>query len=154
MKTDSKLSSVLHVLLHMAHSNQPLTSEQLALYLHTNPVVVRRVLANLRELGYVASVKGHGGGWTLTCDLSMVSLRDIYDAVGSPDFFALGNRTENPACIVEQAVNQALDDAFQEAEALLIKRLGSVSLANLSENFNHRLLAYHQQHDQSKAHEQ
>ena len=30
MKRDSKLSSVLHVLLHLAHSDRPMTSEQMA----------------------------------------------------------------------------------------------------------------------------
>ena len=48
MKRDSKLSSVLHVLLHLAHSERPMTSEQMAAMLGTNPVLVRRVLAGLR----------------------------------------------------------------------------------------------------------
>ena len=99
MRRDSRLSSVLHVLLHMAHSNRPLTSEELAGYLQTNAVVVRRVLGRLRELGYVDSVKGHGGGWSIVCDLDTVTLRDIYEAVGSPSVFAMGNRVENPECL-------------------------------------------------------
>jgi len=148
MKRDSKLSSVLHVLLHMAHSDRPLTSEELAGYLGSHSVVVRRVLANLRELGYVDSVKGHGGGWTIICDLNKVTLRDIYDAVGSPAVFAMGNRIENPQCLVEQAVNEALDDAFQDARALLINRLGTISLADLSADFGRRLA----KHPRSKGH--
>jgi Rrf2 family protein len=139
MKKDSRLSSVLHVLLHMAHSDQPLTSEQLAHYLHTNSAVVRRALSGLRDLGYVESVKGHGGGWSLACDLHAITLHDIYDAVGSPQVFAMCNRTEAPNCLVEQAVNAALDDAFQEAQLLLINRLGSISLADLAKNFSRRL---------------
>lgn len=142
MKKDSKLSSVLHVLLHMAHSDRPLTSDELATFLQTNPVVVRRELAGLRELGYVMSVKGHGGGWTVSCDLSKVTLRDIYDAVGAPDVFALSNRLEAPQCLVEQAVNDALDDAFAEAERLLIERFSKVSLADLSADFNRRMRAH------------
>jgi len=142
MKRDSKLSSVLHVLLHMAHSDRPLTSEALAGYLDSHSVVVRRVLGSLRELGYVDSVKGHGGGWTITCDLNRVTLRDIYDAVGSPTVFAMGNRTESPECLVEQAVNEALDDAFQEAQALLVSRLASISLADLAADFGRRLARY------------
>ncbi|MNR79945.1 putative HTH-type transcriptional regulator YwnA [compost metagenome] len=138
MRQDSKLSSVLHVLLHMAHIERPLTSEELAGYLHTNAVLVRRVLAGLRTRGYVASDKGHGGGWSLACDLQKVTLRDIYEAVDAPTIFAMGNRTENPACLVEQAVNSALGDAFREAEELLITRLGDVTLADLSADFNHR----------------
>lgn len=139
MRRDSKLSSVLHVLLHMAHAERPLTSEQLARYLDTNPVVVRRVLANLRELGYVEAVKGHGGGWSIACDPSRITLRDIYEAVGAPPVFAMGNRVEQPACLVEQAVNRALDGAFHEAEVLLISRLADITLADLSADFNRRL---------------
>ena len=142
MKKDSKLSSVLHVLLHMAYSDRPLTSDELSGYLQTNPVVVRRTLAGLRELGYVAAVKGPGGGWTLGCDLAQVTLRHIYDAVGSPGVFAMGHREENPQCLVEQAVNEALDKAFQEAEALLIGRLADVTLADLSADFNRRYQAH------------
>lgn len=139
MKTDSRLSSVLHVLLHMAHSGRPLTSEELAGYLHTNSVVVRRVLAGLRKMGLVDSVKGHGGGWSLSCDFQSVTLRDIYDAVGAPSVFAMGNRLENPSCLVEQAVNESLDDAFREAQDLLIARLGSITLADLSADFSRRM---------------
>ena len=62
MRRDSKLSSILHVLLHMAQANRPFTSEELSSFLDTNPVLVRRVLAGLRERGYVGSGKGHGGG--------------------------------------------------------------------------------------------
>ncbi|SDV46029.1 Rrf2 family transcriptional regulator [Chitinasiproducens palmae] len=138
MKPDSKLSSVLHVLLHMAHSGRPLTSEQLAVFLNTNPVVVRRTLAGLRTLGYVDSAKGHGGGWTLSCDLASVTLRDVYDAVGAPTVFAMGNRVEAPQCLVEQAVNHALDDALQAAEALLLARFAEITLADLSADFDRR----------------
>ena len=136
MRRDSKLSSILHVLLHMAHSEHPLTSEQLSGYLDTNPVLVRRVLAGLRERGYVGSGKGHGGGWLITCDLREVTLRDIYEAVGSPTVFAMGNRVDHPDCLVEKVVNQSLASAFDEAEALLIERFRDVTLADLSERFN------------------
>ncbi len=84
MRRDSRLSGVLHVLLHMAARNGPATSEMLAKAMDTNPVVIRRVMAGLRDQGYVRSEKGHGGGWTLDCDLSEVTLRDIYTALGRP----------------------------------------------------------------------
>lgn len=144
MKTDSKLSGVLHVLLHMAQTDQPMTSEALAEMMQTNPVVIRRILAGLREQGFVQSGKGHGGGWKLSCDLSKVSLRDIYDALGAPTILAIGNRSESPGCLVEQAVNAAMDQAFQDAEALLLARLGEVSLAELAEDMRRRLGETHE----------
>ena len=65
MRCDCRLSGVLHVLLHMAEQQGPVTSEVLAKAMDTNPVVIRRIMAGLRDRGYVRSEKGHGGGWTL-----------------------------------------------------------------------------------------
>ncbi|MES2452524.1 MAG: Rrf2 family transcriptional regulator [Pseudomonadota bacterium] len=138
MRQDSRLSRMLHVLLHMARHEGPATSETIAKMLGTNPVVVRRTMAGLREAGYVRSEKGHGGGWSIACDLASVSLLDIHRAVGGPTLFAIGNESDNPGCAVEQVVNAALDDALHEAEALLIARLGTVSLATLATAFDAR----------------
>jgi len=43
-----------------------------------------------------------------------------------------------PQCLVEQAVNAALSDAFDQAQALLLARLGDVTLAQLAEDFDER----------------
>ena len=115
-----------------------MTSEVLANALGTNAVVVRRTMAGLRKKRYVQSEKGHGGGWKLACDLTKVTLRDIYIAIGSPTLLAMSNRTESPGCLVEQSVNAALDGAFQDAEALLLSRLGEVTLAGLSADVRKR----------------
>lgn len=48
----------------------------------------------------------------------------------------MGHRREEPTCLVEQAVNAALADAFRDAEALLLSRLGDVTLARLSADFH------------------
>jgi DNA-binding IscR family transcriptional regulator len=152
MKRDGRLSGVLHVLLHMAEQDGPVTSEVLAKAMDTNPVVIRRIMAGLRDQGYVQSEKGHGGGWTLVCDLSKVTLRDIYTALGCPSLLAIGNRTESPGCLVEQAVNAALDQVFHDAEALLLSRLGEVTLAMLSADFHDRLVARGGSLDLEKVH--
>lgn len=129
------------MLLHMAERPEPQTSETLARAMGTNPVVIRRVLAGLRDQGLVRSEKGHGGGWTIACDLAAVSLRDVYVALGEPEILAIGNRTDAPGCLVEQAVNTALGKAFADAEALLLQRFGEVTLAQLSADFHRRMAA-------------
>lgn len=141
MRRDSRLSGVLHVLLHMAEQASPVTSEALSRMLATNPVVIRRTMSGLRKQGYVRSEKGHGGGWTLACDLSKVTLRDIYAALGNPSLLAIGHRTDTPGCLVEQAVNAALEQGFREAEERLLSRLGEVTLAALSADYHARLMA-------------
>jgi DNA-binding IscR family transcriptional regulator len=118
-----------------------MTSEALARVMETNPVVIRRLLAGLRERGYVRSEKGHGGGWALASDLSRVTLGDIHTALGDPSLLAMGNRTDAPGCLVEQAVNAALGEAFEDAEALLRSRFSRVTLAALSRDFHARMVA-------------
>lgn len=141
MKRDSRLSGVLHVLLHMAEQDAPTTSGHLAKAMQTHPVVIRRILGGLRDAGFVASEKGHGGGWTIARPLSSITMRDVYDAIGRPKLMAMGNRTEAPGCLVEQAVNAALDSGFHEAEALLLARFAGVTLAELSGDFHARMAA-------------
>ncbi|MDE7549054.1 Rrf2 family transcriptional regulator [Acetobacter fabarum] len=89
-------------------------------------------------MSLVHSEKGHGGGWTITCDFATTTLGDIYDALGRPEIMAMGNRTEAPGCLVEQAVNAVLGDTFAAAEALLLTRFGEVTLADLRTEFHNR----------------
>jgi DNA-binding IscR family transcriptional regulator len=92
MKRSSQLSDVLHVLLHMAEMDGPATSETLAATLQTNPVVLRRLMAGLRQAGFVASAKGHGGGWVLSCPLDRLTLGDVHAALGAPPLMAMTHR--------------------------------------------------------------
>ncbi|MGK3121711.1 Rrf2 family transcriptional regulator [Pseudomonas corrugata] len=138
MRTDTRLSRMLHVLIHMDRHQQSATSDTIAQMLGTNPVVVRRTMALLKEQGYVTSEKGHRGGWTLSKPLSDMTLLNIHQALGSTSIFSIGLSTDHPQCLVEQAVNGALTDAFDEAQALLLKRLGSITLAQLAEDFDRR----------------
>ena len=50
MKSSSQLSDVLHVLLHLAQADAPVTSEVLASAMSTNPVVLRRLMVGLRQV--------------------------------------------------------------------------------------------------------
>jgi DNA-binding IscR family transcriptional regulator len=94
-------------------------------------VVLRRTLSGLREAGIVRSEKGHGGGWSLGRELSSVTLQDVYDALGTVTPFGIGHRQARPRCPLEQAVNHVVTGALDEAEAVLMKRLRSVSVASL-----------------------
>lgn len=143
MKRDSRLSSVLHALLHMAEHDGLMTSDELALCLGTNPVVVRRTMGLLRNAGIVSTVRGHAGGWQIAVDLSTITLRQLHEVLGEPAVFAIGNRSEESECRVEQAVNAALADAFAEAEALLLQRFQNITLAELAADFKRRPSARH-----------
>ena len=138
MRQDSRLSRMLHVLLHMEEAQEPLTSEAIARMFNMNPVVVRRTLGDLRREGYVASARGHGGGWSLARPLSEISLLDVYRALGAPELFALGLANDTPACLVEQAVNATLRDSLRQAEDALLARLGAVKLSEIAAGFKTR----------------
>lgn len=139
MPSDTRLSRMLHVLIHMDRHEDPVTSETIARMLGANPVVVRRTMAGLRAAGYLTSVKGHGGGWTLTTPLEKITLRDIHEALGSPKVFAIGLADDDPDCLVEKAVNAALAETLDDAEKRLLARFGEVTIGAIAQDFEHRM---------------
>lgn len=146
MKRDDRLSNILHALLHMADhqatTGGPMTSEMLAVCLSTNPVVVRRTMAGLREMGIVTSGRGHGGGWRLARDLKDVTLLKVAEALGETTLLATPKLVDHDGCLVEAAVTDALAEAHAAANALLVARLGEVTLADLADDFRRRMAAH------------
>jgi DNA-binding IscR family transcriptional regulator len=138
MKRDSRLSVALHVLLHMEELGEVMTSTTIGTMMETNPVVVRRTMAGLREAGIVSSEKGHGGGWSLARSLDTVTLGEVYEALGTPPLFSIGPRDDNPGCVVEQAVNRAIGKALDEARELLMAQLRSVRVSDLAADFRRK----------------
>lgn len=143
MRLDTRLSRVLHVLIHMGNSDEPLTSEVLAKMLQTNSVVVRRTLGELRQAGYVKSSKGHGGGWELSKSLKEISFLDIYEALNRPQLFALGLSTESSKCAIENSVNHNLSQAFSSAEDIILKRFKKLTLSEIAKDLPHKSFASH-----------
>ena len=135
MRKDSRLSRVLHVLIHLHAFEKPATSEQLATMLSTNAVVVRRTMALLKEAGYVNSVKGHHGGWTLTMPLTDITLYDIHTTLKEGSVFTIGLTDEHHNCPIEKAVNLAISDVMNDAEALMLQRFKAITLARLAGGF-------------------
>jgi Rrf2 family protein len=135
MPYSSRFSVALHVLAHLADEPEPQTSEHLAACVGTNPVVVRRTLAGLREAGLVASARGTGGGWILTRTASAITLADVYDALGERLLLAIdvaGPAPRDSECAIRQAVSTTLDEFLDDADALLAARLKRITLASLA----------------------
>ena len=138
MRQDSRLSRLLHVLLHMEGHDNAITSENIATMLGSNSAVVRRTMAGLREAGYVTSEKGHGGGWRLVRPLSQITLLDVYKAIGEPEIFAFGLADPAPLCLVERAVNTAMRDALRQSQETLLTRFGEIALSDIARDFGAR----------------
>ena len=139
MRRDHRLSRTLHVLIHMKDREGPLTSEAIGTMLGTPAPIVRRTLAGLREHGIVSSSKGHGGGWSLARPLGEITLLDIYEALGEPTLFALGPANDDPACLVERAVDARLGAAFARAAEGLRAELRATTLEQIADDFERRL---------------
>ncbi|MGI3131066.1 Rrf2 family transcriptional regulator [Halopseudomonas pachastrellae] len=140
MKPDNRLCRMLHVLIHLDRHASPATSESIASMLRTNPVVIRRTMAGLRDAGHVTSEKGHGGGWRLAQALSQITLLDIHRALGERTLFTVGLANSSPTCVAEQAANQAIAGALQEAQRVLEERLAAITLEAVAKDFD-RLVA-------------
>lgn len=52
--------------------------------------------------------------------------------------FAIDNRNETPAFLVEQSANAALEGAFAESEALRLKRFSEITLTGLAADIARR----------------
>jgi Rrf2 family protein len=137
MSRDTRLSDVVHVLLHLDGADRPMTSEVLAKSMGTNPAVFRRTMAGLREAGYVRSERGHGGGWKLARPLREITLLGVYKALGRPNLFAIGNRDRPTGCLIEASVNTVLADTMDAATALFVTHFGEITLEQLLPNQHH-----------------
>jgi DNA-binding IscR family transcriptional regulator len=135
MPRSNRFSVALHVLAHLVEAPGPQTSEELAACVGTNPVVVRRTLAGLREAGLVASSRGAGGGWTLARPAAEVTLRDVHAALGERLLQGVhvgGRGARGAGCRIQRAVAGTLDEFLDDAEALLAARLGRITLSDLA----------------------
>ena len=100
----------------------------------TNPAVFRRTMAGLRDAGIVQSGKGRGGGWQLSRPLAQITLLAVYEALGRPTLFAIGNRSENGSCLVEQKVNAVMAQTMREAQDLFTERFSALTLDQINPN--------------------
>ncbi|BDU73598.1 Rrf2 family transcriptional regulator [Mesoterricola silvestris] len=132
MTTSSRTTIAIHILTLLAFCGpEPLTSEFIAGSVNTNPVVIRRLLARLREAGLVGSQGGPGGGWQLLRAPGKVTLRDIHRAVEGGSLFALHTAGPNPQCPVGRTIQSALEGIYAAAQAALEAELGRTTLAHL-----------------------
>jgi Rrf2 family protein len=121
---NSRFSTAVHTLTLLA--SEPavrLTSEQIAASIGTNPVVVRRQLALLRQAGIVESKGAKGGGWLLTRHPKNIHLSEVLAALGEEASFRMHRNEPHPNCEVGQNVRQALEGVYTDAEAAVAKSL-------------------------------
>ena len=141
----SRFTMALHALGMIAWEGErsrgkPVTSATLARSINTNPVVVRRVLADLRRAGLVETRRGVGGGVVLARRAARISLRSVWEALeGREQLFGRHPSGPNPHCPVGRCVADYLEELYGDVEAALKASLGKVTLAQLQRDVASRL---------------
>jgi DNA-binding IscR family transcriptional regulator len=134
MAANSLLAGAVQILSVIAwRGREGANSELLAKSLHTNPVVVRRILKALENHGLVKVRPGRHGGVELLRAPAEITLEDIYKAVEPGGaLFALRERG-NPRCPVNNAMTRALPPLFGAANAAVDNALRRTKLSALVE---------------------
>jgi DNA-binding IscR family transcriptional regulator len=106
-------------------------SDKLAQSVNTNPVVIRRLLSQLRKAGFVATHKGSCGGASLVSAPREISLDAIYRAVDPMASFGTHRQKPNQRCPVGAGIERVLDEVFSSAQAALESELARRTLADV-----------------------
>ncbi|WP_254715309.1 Rrf2 family transcriptional regulator [Actinomadura sp. NAK00032] len=97
----------------------------------TNPVVIRRSLADLRKAGLVTVRHGVGAGWTLARAPESIALLDVFRAVHDGPLFALHHGEPNQACPAGRGIQPALRRVYADVEEAVRREFAGVSIADV-----------------------
>ena len=144
MMQSSRFAVATHIMVglgylpkHSSHSELTdgrwVSSELLALSVNTNPVVVRRLLVDLKKAGLVISRQGRSGGVSLARAPESITLLDILEAVGDKAVFAFNPHPPNAKCPVSINMHRLIDPVFRSVTHSLKKTLEELPLSALIE---------------------
>ena len=135
MSANSRLTIAVHILawigLHQQQGHEVATSEQVASSVNTNPVVIRRLLGELRETGFVELRRGAVAGWMLTRELESVTLLDVYEAVEAGPLFAMRHTTPDQERVEDHRSPPAMQGVYDGIEGALRAELARTTLADV-----------------------
>ncbi|MFG2677171.1 Rrf2 family transcriptional regulator [Streptomyces sp. NBC_00341] len=135
MSANSKLTVAVHALawvgLYQSRGNEVATSEQIAESANTNPVVIRRLLGQLRSAGLVHARRGAGAGWLMSRELADITVLDVYDAIESGPLFDMHRAEPNQECVVGAGIQPALSNVYSRLDQTLRGELARTTLADV-----------------------
>lgn len=132
MRISTKFSDSIHTLafIEIYRGKLPLTSENIAGSIETSPVVVRRLMSQLRKAGILTTVHGAADP-KLTRPPHEISLYDIYLAVENDQpLFTIDKKT-NPQCIVGGNIQPTLKEFYHQAEVAAKAKLIQITLQDV-----------------------
>lgn len=130
MNTNLRFAISIHALTLLASSPDPLTSEAIAASVNTNPVVVRRTMASLREHGLVGSKSGLHGGWRLLREPRQIRLCEVYRSLEPEDVLTIHAHPDK-YCPVGGHIKETLTGVFAVAQAKMENALDHYTIADV-----------------------
>jgi Rrf2 family protein len=128
-----RFAFAIHVMVVLAmHRNGLCASTLLARTVNTNPVVIRRLLLDLRKAGLIRTERGPAGGARLARVPERIKVRDIYRAVEDPALFAVHRRKPSKSCPVGCRIESVLSGLFARASRAVEREYADISLASLA----------------------
>lgn len=137
MQITSRLTVALQVFACMdtfkdAHK---LTSEFLASSVNVNPVVIRRLLQQLKAAGLVEVTRG-SGGCRPAKPLVEITMLDVYRAVECVEDNSLFHFHENPnpSCPVGRNIHKVLDGKLARVQKAMEDEMQRITLAEIAQD--------------------
>ncbi|MHB9781517.1 Rrf2 family transcriptional regulator [Streptococcus sp. 10F2] len=134
MQISNRFSIGVHILVLVARQEEQeiLSSEDLAGSIGVNPVIVRKVMSQLKNSQLIQTRRGIAGV-ELTKAPQNIRLYDIYQATGGigADKLFRYHEQPNPNCDVGRTIHQVLDEHLEEVQLAMEERLKGKTLAGL-----------------------
>lgn len=142
-----QISSRFTIAVHMFsciitfEQERKVTSDFLASSVEVNPVVIRRILLQLKNAGLVSVQRGTGGT-AIARPLEEISFLDIYRAVECVEGGELFHFHENPntECPVGRNIHRVLDGKLTRVQRAMERELESITLADVKKDMERLLL--------------
>lgn len=137
MQISSRFTLAVHIFacIDTFSGEYKITSEFLAGSTNVNPVIIRKILGQLKSAGLVSVARGTGGT-SAARPLDDITFLDIYRAVecvGSEQLFHF-HENPNPDCPVGRNIHHILDDKLFRVQAAMEAELASITLADLKKD--------------------
>ena len=139
MQISSRFTIGLHILtaIDTFQNEYKVTSDFLAGSIRTNPVVVRRILGQLKKAGLIESSQGVAG-ITIPKPLDQITFYDVYTAVEpveEGDLFRFHD-SPNPDCPVGRNIHTLLDGKLREIQDAMEEKMRQYTLADLHDGLD------------------
>lgn len=134
MQISSRFTIAIHMLacMDVFKDEYKITSDFLASSIHVNPVIIRKLLSQLKEAGLIEVKRGPGGA-AIAKSLDEITFFDVYRSVDCVEENTLFHFHENPDpnCPVGKNIHQVLDDKLIRIQAAMEEELKSITLADV-----------------------